>query len=70
MKEIEILRRVFHRFCGFKNRRISETLSLGEKSLSLAKKPSHFDGRNLEFPLGLEGKNPDFGLKTLEFKLP
>ena len=27
----------FHRFCGFENNRISEILSLGEKSLSLAK---------------------------------
>ena len=29
----------FHRFCCFKKNRISETLSLGEKSLSLAKYP-------------------------------
>ena len=29
----------FHRFCGFKNNRISETLSLGEKFVSLAKNP-------------------------------
>ena len=29
----------FHRICGFKNNRISKTLSLGEKSLSLAENP-------------------------------
>ena len=29
----------FHRFCGFNNNRISEPLSLGETSLSLAENP-------------------------------
>ena len=40
----------FHRFCGFKNNRISETLSLGEKSLSLAKNPFIFMGEIWNFP--------------------
>ena len=38
---------------------ISETLSLGEKSL-FSEKSFHFDGGNLEFPLSLE-ENPGFG---------
>jgi len=42
----------FHRFCGFKKNRISETLSLGEKSLSLAKNP--FILREGEFGISLE----------------
>ena len=38
------LRQLFHRFCGFKNNRISNTLSLGEKTLSLAKNPFILSG--------------------------
>ena len=37
--KLEYMAGFFRRFCGFKNNRISETLSLGEKSLSLAKNP-------------------------------
>ena len=37
--ETDYCRLFFHRFCGINNNRISETLSLGEKSLSLAKNP-------------------------------
>ena len=39
----------FHRFCGFKNIRMSETLSLGEKSLSLAKNPFILMGKIWNF---------------------
>ena len=46
-----------HRFCGFNNNLISETVILEEKSLSLAKNPFILMG--LEFPLNLEEK-PDF----------
>ena len=44
------VRLFFHRFCGFENNRISETLSLGEKSLSLAKNPFIFMGEIWNFP--------------------
>ena len=40
----------FHRLCGFENNRISETLSLGEKSLSLAKNPFILMGEIWNFP--------------------
>ena len=40
----------FHRFRGFENNRISETLSLGEKSLSLEKNPFIFMGEIWNFP--------------------
>ena len=46
----------FHRFCDFKLNRISETLSLEEKSLSLGKS-FDFHGGNLEIPLSLEEKS-------------
>ena len=35
---------LFHRFCAFKHIRITETLSLEEKSLSLGKNPLIFMG--------------------------
>ena len=44
-------------FTVFAASRISKTLSLEEKSLSLAKKSFHFDGGNLEFPFSLEEKS-------------
>ena len=47
----------FHRFPALIEGGISKTLSLGEKSLSLAKKSFHFDGGNLKFPLSLEEKS-------------
>ena len=40
----------FHRFCSFKNNRISETLSLGEKSLNLAKNAFILMGEIWNFP--------------------
>ena len=40
----------FHRFCGFKNNRTYETLSLGEESLSLVKNPFIFMGEIWNFP--------------------
>ena len=45
-----LIQAFFHRFCGFKNNRISETLSLGEKSLSLAKNPFILMGEIWNFP--------------------
>ena len=53
----------FHRFCDFKLNRISETLSLEEKSLSLAKNPFILMGGNwdsLEFrrKILIFGENP------------
>jgi len=38
-RSVQLKQAFFHRFCGIKNNRISETMSLGEKSLSLAKYP-------------------------------
>jgi len=48
--KFQFLMLFFYRFCGFKDNRISETLSLGEKSLSLAKNLFILMGEIWNFP--------------------
>jgi len=66
---INIPQAFFHRFCGFENNRISETLSLGEKSLSLANKILSFSWEKFGIPLEFKGKILEFR-KFLELRLP
>ena len=62
--------RLFHRFCGFKHIKISKTLSLREKSLSLwGKKSFYFHRGKLEIPLSSakinEKRLPTYALQGL-----
>ena len=59
--------RLFSPVLRFQDQQNFRNLEFRREILEFSQKSCHFEGRNLEFSMGLEGKF-DCGLKPLEFR--